>query len=384
MSHLPTVARRAALTPSANYYSYLQQHRPAYSQQVLHAPNVLHGDHNIHASNSLQQAADTDISSRITLQQAAVAERVGRPTVDDYTALMDIARARVHARAQALLSQSAEPSTHLVDLVEAMSPVQAAAAPQVQPQPYLSRDALKEALKSRITEKIKEKLNTLNQPQIQDNQSQGAASRNILFNSAPSNREGGSASGKAFLNDSYVEAARRYSNSKRQVEQIAQQRIAIDLTDSPPPPPPPPVKKRKVAETTGRQPQQQQQQQPSATLKQKAENLDKIIGSLRDENFRSAIQEDRDYLQNKRTVIQQFYKDYIEDNLESRLDMYTKLESLAEEIASCKSKSSRSGNNNNNHVSGAIDMIHLSLRSYRMPEDTSDRLISSMVKTKGK
>jgi hypothetical protein len=29
-------------------------------------------------------------------------------------------------------------------------------------------------------------------------------------------------------------------------------------------------------------------------------------------------------------------------------------------------------------------MIHLSLRSYRMLEDTSDRLISSMVKTKGK
>ena len=54
----------------------------------------------------------------------------------------------------------------------------------------------------------------------------------------------------------------------------------------------------KVAETTGRQQQQ------------KAENLDKIIGSLRDENFRSAIQEDKDYLQNKRSEIQQFYKEY--------------------------------------------------------------------------
>ena len=152
--------------------------------------------------------------------------------------------------------------------------------PQAQPQAYLSRDALKEALKSRITEKIREKLKTLNQPQIQENESQGAASRNILFAS----KSEGSAAGKAFLNDSYVAAARRYSNSKRKsIEQIEQQRVAIDLTtDSPTPPP---VKTRKVAETTGRQQQQ------------KAENLDKIIGSLRDENFRSAIQEDKDYLQ---------------------------------------------------------------------------------------
>jgi hypothetical protein len=36
MPHLP-VARRTTLASSANYYSYLQQHRPAYSQQVLHA-----------------------------------------------------------------------------------------------------------------------------------------------------------------------------------------------------------------------------------------------------------------------------------------------------------------------------------------------------------
>jgi len=352
----PNYSDGLSLSSSTDYYSYLQ-HRQAYS-------HLLHRD--MHASNLLQQAADTDIS-RITLQQAAVAERVGRPTIDDYTALMDVARARVHARAQALLSQSVEPSnsTHLVDLVEAMSPAQAA-PPQAQPQAYLSRDALKEALKSRITEKIREKLKTLNQPQIQENESQGAASRNILF---ASKREG-SAAGKAFLNDSYVAAARRYSNSKRKsIEQIEQQRVAIDLTtDSPTPPP---VKTRKVAETTGRQQQQ------------KAENLDKIIGSLRDENFRSAIQEDKDYLQNKRSEIQQFYREYIEDNLESRLDMYTKLESLAEEIASCKSKSSRSGNDNN-HIYGAIDMIHLSLRSYRMLEDTSDRLISSMLKKKEK
>lgn len=359
------LAREDVIRP-ANYYSYLQQHRPADSQQVLHAPNVL-------------QASHTDIS-RMTLQQAAVAERAGRPTVDDYPDLMDISWAREHARAQALLSQSVESSysTHLVDLIGAMSSAPAAPPLQAQPQPYLSRAALKEALKSRIIEKIKEKLKTLYQPQIQDNESQGAASRNVLVDNAPNNREG-LAAGNTFLNDSYVEAARRYSSSKRKpIEQVAQQRIAIiDLTGSPPPPP---VKMRKAAETMRRQPQQQK---PSATLKEKAENLDKIIGSLRDENFRSAIQEDRDYLQNKRTEIQQFYKDYVEDNLQSRLDMYTELESFAEEIAASKSRSSRSGNNNN-HIYGAIDKIHLSLRNYRMLEDTSDRLISSMLETKGK
>jgi len=111
-----------------------------------------------------------------------------------------------------------------------------------------------------------------------------------------------------------------------------------------------------------------------AKKKEISPRLDEIIDSLQDENLRSAVIEDKENNQAKRKEMQQIYENQIKE-MESRLSMYTKLEGLAEQIADVRTentaKNSRTGNSN---IEGALDMIHLSLKNYRMLEDQSDRL----------
>ena len=78
--------------------------------------------------------------------------------------------------------------------------------------------------------------------------------------------------------------------------------------------------------------------------------------------------------------MQQIYEEQIRDNMKSRLAMYTKLQIYAKLIANIHSNSNAKNSRNNNHMDGAIDMIHLSLRNYRMLEDTSDHLLSEILR----
>eukprot|EP00578_Thalassiosira_sp_NH16_P014996 CAMPEP_0181111012 /NCGR_PEP_ID=MMETSP1071-20121207/19032_1 /TAXON_ID=35127 /ORGANISM="Thalassiosira sp., Strain NH16" /LENGTH=464 /DNA_ID=CAMNT_0023194845 /DNA_START=74 /DNA_END=1467 /DNA_ORIENTATION=+ len=115
------------------------------------------------------------------------------------------------------------------------------------------------------------------------------------------------------------------------------------------------------------------------TTQQISNKLDEIVDSLKDENIRSALQEDRDEIRTRRKEMQEYYEDQIKD-MESRLSMYTKLECLAEEISEVRSESNSRAknsraNNSTSHIEGSLDMIHLSLKNYRMLESNSDRLL---------
>jgi len=60
--------------------------------------------------------------------------------------------------------------------------------------------------------------------------------------------------------------------------------------------------------------------------------------------------------------------------MESRLGMYTKLEGLAKQIAKDRSENEAKNSRTKSSKSEvALDMIYLSLKNYRMLEDTSDR-----------
>jgi len=101
--------------------------------------------------------------------------------------------------------------------------------------------------------------------------------------------------------------------------------------------------------------------------------LDSILDSLADENIRSAVIEDRENKQAKRKETQQIYENQIKE-MESRLGMYTKLEGLAKQIAKDRSENEAKNSRTKSSKSEvALDMIYLSLKNYRMLEDTSDR-----------
>ena len=101
--------------------------------------------------------------------------------------------------------------------------------------------------------------------------------------------------------------------------------------------------------------------------------LDTVLATLKDENVRSTIQEDRSNNERKQKDKQKLHEEHLKD-MQSRLEMYEKLESLAEQIADITSTRKKK----NAQHDGAIDMIHLSLRNYRMLEDSRDRSISEM------
>ena len=107
------------------------------------------------------------------------------------------------------------------------------------------------------------------------------------------------------------------------------------------------------------------------TPQQIARDLDTVVTNELSDNIRSIIQEDRAGLNIIRREKLQAYEEQLAA-MQSRLDMYTNLEGLAEQIAAV-----RSGNTTKKRslVDGAVDMIHLSLNNYQMLEDNSDRLL---------
>ena len=107
------------------------------------------------------------------------------------------------------------------------------------------------------------------------------------------------------------------------------------------------------------------------TPQQIARDLDTVVTNELSDNIRSIIQEDRAGLNIIRREKLQSYEEQLAA-MQSRLDMYTNLEGLAEQIAAV-----RSGNTTKKRslVDGAVDMIHLSLNNYQMLEDNSDRLL---------
>ncbi|KAL7471709.1 hypothetical protein ACHAXS_012010 [Conticribra weissflogii] len=102
-----------------------------------------------------------------------------------------------------------------------------------------------------------------------------------------------------------------------------------------------------------------------------------VITSINDENLRAAIEEDKQNLELKLVDIRAFYDEQIA-NMDSRLEVYNKLEGFAEQIAAIRSsnqpKRKKSGAKTPVHDM-AMDMLHLAWQNYRMLESTVDRLL---------
>ena len=325
-----------APTAMSQYYAYCQhRQRTAYNQP--HARAYIQ-------STSLHAA---EMSRRRLVQPSDTQQGGGVPPINigSYLSLLD------RSRAQDQQSQELDTTNEGTNSVLA------------QPRAESQGVSLEEALKRRITEKIKEKLKKLKlnvsgldypsvlEPLIRE-QGPQQAPRNELNNSVV--QITGSVGVKSSI-DSRTDLAKRPSVSPSIFQ--------------------PQAKKMKTAVK-----QQLAKPMQPATPTQISDSLDEVIDSLQDENIRSALQEDRENLRTKRREMQQIYEEQIRDNLKSRLAMYTKLQILAKLIAMIRYNGSAKNSRNNNHMDGAIDMIHLSLRNYRMLEDTSDHLLSAILR----
>lgn len=111
-----------------------------------------------------------------------------------------------------------------------------------------------------------------------------------------------------------------------------------------------------------------------SVAKKTLSKLDQVVNAMEDKNIREAAIEDRDNYHAKRSDMQQRYEDQIKE-MEERLEIYTKLEGLAEEVADLQAERGANKNSRTNNMDGALDMIHLSLKNYRMLEQTADRLL---------
>ena len=102
--------------------------------------------------------------------------------------------------------------------------------------------------------------------------------------------------------------------------------------------------------------------------------------SLDDENIRCSLNEDKANKDKKRDEMNEVYKKCIKD-VESRLEMYTQLESLAEQMKIKASRMTTEAVKKRNTIEldwqlrGAYDTIRLHLHNYRMLEDEMDRIL---------
>ena len=105
--------------------------------------------------------------------------------------------------------------------------------------------------------------------------------------------------------------------------------------------------------------------------------LSELVDTIQDVNLRSAIEEDKDNLEQKRKERQKYYDKHIQE-MESRLEMYNELESLAEQISEIRSSRQSSAKKSTPKApveDVAMDMVHLAWQNYRMLEATADRLL---------
>mmetsp|Transcript_3074 Transcript_3074/g.6281 ORF Transcript_3074/g.6281 Transcript_3074/m.6281 type:complete len:288 (+) Transcript_3074:72-935(+) len=105
--------------------------------------------------------------------------------------------------------------------------------------------------------------------------------------------------------------------------------------------------------------------------------LHDVIKSIEDENLCTTIEEDKQNLELKLLEKRAFYDQQI-TIMNSRLEVYDKLEGLAERISAIRSsiqpKRKKPGAKTPVHDM-AIDMLHLAWQNYRMLESTVDRLL---------
>ena len=348
----PMALYGAAPAPMAmsQYYAYCQQQqRTAYNQP--HARASIQ-------STSLQVA---EMSRRRLVKPSDTRKSRGvRPDISSHLSFLD------RSRAQDQQSQELDTTEEGTNSVPA------------QPRAESQGVSLEEALKRRITEKIKEKLKQL-KPNLSEldqavvleslirEQEPQQAPRNELSNAADQ------ITGSVCVKSSIETRTPSVSGKK---PSVSGKKPSVSSTILQPQ-----AKKRKTAaKNQPAKPMQPAKPKQPATPTQISDSLDKVVDSLQDENIRSALQEDREKLRTKRREMQQIYEEQIRDNMKSRLAMYTKLQILAKLIANIHSNSNSKNSRNNNHMDGAIDMIHLSLRNYRMLEDTSDRLLSAILR----
>lgn len=352
------------------YYPYWQHQQLAFNHQAQVRAAI--------PSNLSQQAADM---SRVRYQQPPETHQGGRlPPVNigGYLALL------AQSRAQGQPSQELEttnegmgiPSHRIHDnrMMNANYVPPAIGAPAAAESQPLSQEKLSdEALKRKITEKIKEKLKKL-KPNL-----------NKLDHASvlrPMIREQERYQPPVALKKPLTEKIKE----KLQKKKLDQASVLEPLIREQEPHQPSVSGKKTLASSTISQPQAKKSRtggtaakvQP-ATPKQISDSLDKVIDSLQDKNIRSALQEDRANIQSKRSDMLQIYQEQ-RDNMKSRLAMYTELQILSKLIAATHANSNAKNSRNNNRMDGAIDMIHLSLRNYRMLEDTSDRLLDEILR----
>lgn len=106
-----------------------------------------------------------------------------------------------------------------------------------------------------------------------------------------------------------------------------------------------------------------------------------IEKGIEDEDLRCALQEDKANYRMQREAMIDVYKTVIND-VESRLEMYTKLERHAEQIVAIRSARKKQharernrGDTSDGQIEADCDMIRLHLKNYRMLEDAMDRII---------
>ncbi len=106
-----------------------------------------------------------------------------------------------------------------------------------------------------------------------------------------------------------------------------------------------------------------------------------IERGIDDEDVRCALREDEANFRMKQESVIDVYKTVIKD-VESRLEMYTKLERLAEQIVDIRSARKKQharernrGDTSDGQIEADCDMIRLHLKNYRLLEDAMDRII---------
>ncbi|KAL3822912.1 hypothetical protein ACHAXA_010695 [Cyclostephanos tholiformis] len=369
----PMALYGAALAPGGNhdplsqYYAYCQQQR-------LTAFN----HHHVRAAIPRNSSQQTSEVQRTRLQQPPHAQHgVGGVPPVNIGGYLDLL-ARSHAQEQQ--SRELETTNQVIHLETAP------------PRAESLGGSLQEAMKRRITEKIKEKLRKL-KPNM--NESNHAAALEPFIREEkphhPPRNELNNGTGQIIgLVDTTTPINSRRDSSRKRPSVTGEKTlvpppnfqphakrpsVSGEAPSSPSPKFEPQLKKRKTGGTTTKK-------QPAAPA-QIADCLDEAIDSLQDENIRSALQEDRENLRAKRSEMREMYDEQIREAMKSRLAMYTKLQIFARQILSVRSKSISKNSRSSNHMDGAIDMIHLGLRNYRMLEDMSDRLLGAISKMNG-
>lgn len=109
------------------------------------------------------------------------------------------------------------------------------------------------------------------------------------------------------------------------------------------------------------------------------DHFHKQIRADTDSSLAKAVSEDKGQIQHNSEAKQQYYNEQLE-TMKKRLDMYTQLEELIDQILA---EQSTSGQSKNSRISSranvreiTMDLIHMGLNNYQLLEDNMDMIVN--------